>query len=51
MSFGHDDFDESEDAIGNPGEGRYCEDCKWLTEAVRDLSSNVAKQWINSATT
>jgi hypothetical protein len=37
MSFGHDDFDKSGDAIGNSEEGRYCEDCKWLTEAVRDF--------------
>ena len=36
MSFGHDDFDENEDAIGNHEGSRYCEDCRWLTEAVRD---------------
>ncbi len=37
MSFGHDDFDEGVDTVDNQEEDRYCEDCKWLTEAVRDL--------------
>jgi len=35
MSFEYED--ESEDPIDNPGGTRYCEDCKWLTDAVRDL--------------
>jgi hypothetical protein len=37
MSLRRDDFNENEDAISNPEEGRYCENCKWLTEAVRDF--------------
>jgi len=37
MSFGYDSYDESEDPIDNPDGIRYCEDCKWLTDAVRDL--------------
>ena len=37
MTFGFENGDESEDPIDNPDRNRYCEDCKWLTDAVRDL--------------
>lgn len=37
MSFEYDDYDESEDSVDNPHDNSYCEDCKWLTDAVRDL--------------
>jgi hypothetical protein len=37
MSFKYDDYDESEIPIDNLDGNRYCEDCKWLTEAVRDF--------------
>jgi hypothetical protein len=37
MSFEFDDYDTSGDSVDNLDESRYCEHCKWLTEAVRDL--------------
>jgi hypothetical protein len=37
MNFGHDDYDAGEEAIDGLDGSRYCEDCKWLLEAVRDL--------------
>ncbi|MFI5114019.1 MAG: hypothetical protein ACHP7J_02660 [Terriglobales bacterium] len=37
MRFEPHNFDASEDAIDNSNGNRYCENCKWLLEAVRDL--------------
>jgi hypothetical protein len=37
MNSGHDIYDAGEDAIDGLDGSRYCEDCKWLLEAVRDL--------------
>jgi hypothetical protein len=37
MSFEYDNGGESEDPTDDLYGNQYCEDCKWLTEAVRDL--------------
>jgi hypothetical protein len=37
MNSGHDNYDAGEEAIDGLDGSRYCEDCRWLLEAVRDL--------------
>jgi hypothetical protein len=37
MNSGHDNCDAGEEAIDGLDGSRYCKDCKWLLEAVRDL--------------
>jgi hypothetical protein len=37
MNSGHDHYDAGEEAIDGLDGSRYCENCKWLLEAVRDL--------------